>query len=326
MRTVVTGGAGFIGSHLIEALVARGDEVTCLERRGASRRWVERLPIRWLDCGLDDADQLAAIVEGADVVFHLAGLTRARSPAEYYQVNTVGTARLADAIARHRDRPPRLVLLSSLAATGPNRSGELLSPTSIPYPVSHYGHSKLMAEEVIRARADRVPAAILRLPSVYGPRECGVLEFFRLVRRGLALTVGRWDRELSMLFVSDAVQGIIAAGTSPAAVGRTYCLAHPAAVTWAAFAGVVGDALGRRPLLVSLPSPVGRAVAVASEAWARLRRTAALLSIEKVREIGQARWVCDPSRAIDEIGFRPNVGIGAGAAITADWYRGAGWL
>src|SRR5882672_139604 len=92
MRAVVTGGAGFIGSHLIEALRARGDAVVCVERPGASRRWLEGLELSYCDSGLADTSALARACDGADVVFHLAGLTEARAPADYYAVNTEGTA------------------------------------------------------------------------------------------------------------------------------------------------------------------------------------------------------------------------------------------
>src|SRR3989475_1600463 len=196
MRAVVTGGAGFIGSHLIEALVQRGDEVVCVERPGASRRWLDGLDVCYRDSGLEDVAQLAAALAGANVVFHLAGLTEARSPRDFYAVNTEGTARLFRAAAAHNGGAPRVVLMSSLAALGPCRNGDRLSPDTVPYPISHYGHSKLLAEAVAHAFADRVPATIIRPPSVYGPRERGVLKLFQLVRRGIALSVGSWDREV----------------------------------------------------------------------------------------------------------------------------------
>src|SRR2546426_12251915 len=170
MRAVVTGGAGFIGSHLIEALVQRGDEVVCVERPGASRRWLDELDVCYRDSGLEDVAQLAAALSGADVVFPLAGLTEARSPRDFYAVNTEGTARLFRAAAAHNGGAPRVVLMSSLAALGPCRNGDRLSPDTVPYPISHYGHSKLLAEAVAHAFADRVPATIIRPPSVYGPR------------------------------------------------------------------------------------------------------------------------------------------------------------
>jgi nucleoside-diphosphate-sugar epimerase len=328
MRAVVTGGAGFIGSHLIEALLARDDEVVCVERAGASRRWLAGLEVAYRDTGLDDVRALSAAFAGADVVFHLAGLTEARARRDFYAVNTEGTARVFRAAAAHNGRAPRVVLMSSLSALGPcrNGGGDRLSPDTVPYPISHYGHSKLLAEAIAHAFADRVPATIVRPTSVYGPRERGVLKLFRLVRRGVALTVGSWDRQVSLIHVGDVVQGLLAAADSPRAVNRTYCLAHPEPVTWRGFARAVGAALGREPLLVSVPASLAWGIAVAAEACARLRGAAAILNRERMRELVQHRWVCDVSRAVTDLGFHPCYGVDRGVAETAAWYRGAGWI
>src|SRR5437870_13838714 len=146
MRAVVTGGAGFIGSHLIEALVARGDEVVCVERPGPPRRWLEGLDLSSRDSGLDNERAPSAAFAGADVVFHLAGLTEARAPRDLYAVNTEGTARVFRAAAAHNGRAPRVVLMSSLAALGPRRNGDPLSPDAVPYPIPPDGPRKLPAE------------------------------------------------------------------------------------------------------------------------------------------------------------------------------------
>ena len=325
MRAVVTGGAGFVGSHLIEALVARGDEVLCLERPGARRGWLGGLAVDYRECGLDPAG-LAGALDGADVVFHLAALTEARRPADHYRVNTEGTAHVLRAAARYNGRAPRVILMSSLAALGPNRGRAPLSPDSVPYPISHYGNSKLLAEAVMHAYADRVPGVILRFPSIYGPRERGVLILFKLVSRGVALTVGDWNREVSLMYVADVVNALIAAGTSDHAVGRTYCLGYPQPVTWGDFAAAVGRVLGRAPALVSIPELVARAVAVGAELVGALRHRAAILNRERLREMVQPRWVCDPSLAIAELGVEPQYGPERGVPETAAWYRGAGWL
>jgi dihydroflavonol-4-reductase len=326
MRSVVTGGAGFIGSHLIEALVARGDEVVCLERPGASRRWVAGLPIDVRDHGLEDPRLLTAAFAGADVVYHLAGLTEARRPADYYRVNTEGTARVLQAAAQLGGGPPRVVLVSSQAAGGPCLDAEAVREESVPYPLSHYGHSKLMAEVMMYAYADRVPGVILRLSTVYGPRERAVLKFFQLVQRGIALTIGGWNREVCLLYVSDLVQGLLAAGTSPQAVGRTYYLSHPQPITWRRFAETVGQVLGRHPILVSVPQCAARVIAVGAEVCAVVARTVATLNREKVREMTQARWVCDVSRSVRELAFSPAYPLSRGVDVTAAWYREAGWI
>jgi nucleoside-diphosphate-sugar epimerase len=219
-----------------------------------------------------------------------------------------------------------VVLLSSLAALGPCRDSAPLDAETLPCPLSHYGQSKLLAEAAVHAYADRVPAVILRFSAVYGPRERGVLQFFRMVARGLALTTGSWDREVSMIYVADAVEALICAARAPGAVGRTFCVAHPDPVSWGGFADATAEALGRRPLRIALPVPLAQLVAVVAECTALIAGRPALLNREKLRELVQQRWVCDVTRAIRELRFEPAWPVIRGTASTAAWYRAARWL
>jgi nucleoside-diphosphate-sugar epimerase len=327
MKAIVTGGSGFIGSHLIEALVAAGHEVACVERVGGTKGWIEELPVGWEPIGLSDVGQLRRVLEGVDVVFHLAGLTEAIRPADLYEVNTVGTSNVLEAAATWNGSAPHVILLSSLAAIGPCRNGNALSPDTIPFPLSHYGNSKLLAEAVLHAFSDRVPTTVVRLPSTYGPRERAVLMLFRMVTRGIALTIGGWHREASMVYVGDVVQGLLAAGHErERAAGRTYCFAHPMPITWADFAEAAGEAIGRRPRLLSVAAGVALPIAIGCELLARMGHRPAILNRDRVRELAQARWVCDPSRAIDEIGFDPRYTLERGTRATVAWYRKAGWI
>ena len=186
---------------------------------------------------------------------------------------------------------------------------------------------ELLAEAMVHAYADRVPATILRLSSVYGPRERGVLKFFQLVRRGVALTIGDWDREVQLLHVHDLVQALLRVSAARATtVGRTFVFAHPERVTWRRFAEVVGRALGREPRLLSLPVPVAHVVARAAEWIAAARSRAAILNRERVREMTQRRWICDPTPTVAALSYAPRLAITDGVPLTAAWYRGAGWL
>lgn len=328
MRAVVTGATGFIGSHLVDALLARGDEVTCVGRPGGARRWLAGASIEYLPVGVNDVTPLTRAFAGADVVVHLAGCNHAPSQPELYRLNTEGTACVMRAAAALGSRAPHVILASSVAATGSCAEGELLSPDSTPRPLSHYGRSKILAEAVVHAYADRVPATILRLPSVYGPRERGVYKFFQLVRRGIALTVGGWDREVSLIYIKDLVQGLVAAtqGERRSAGGRIFYLTHPDLVTWRTVAQTIGRALGRQPILLSIPEAVAQLIAVGAEGIAALRGRSAGLNRERVHEIAQERWACDPSRAIKELGFRPRFPVADGIPETVAWYREAGWL
>lgn len=323
MRAIVTGGGGFVGSHLIEALVDRSADVVCVERPGAAPGWVQGLPIEFSDAGLDDPAALDRLLDGADVVFHLAALTAAPRTDAYYAVNTEGTANVVRAAVRS-PRPPRFILMSSLAAAGPCRNGDMLSARTVPYPLSHYGQSKLLAETVVRSYEDVLPHTILRFPPVYGPRDRDVLILFRLVQRGLALTVGSWDRELSLIYVADAVRALLAAADRSA--GGTLTVAHPDPVTWRRFAETVGTAVGKAPNLLALPRSLALAVAVGAEAVAALTGGASILNRQKVREMVQQRWVCETRTAVRTLQCEPRFTVERGVAATARWYEKEGWL
>jgi nucleoside-diphosphate-sugar epimerase len=193
-------------------------------------------------------------------------------------------------------------------------------------PLSHYGRSKLQAEAAVHAYADRVPAVVCRFPAVYGPRDRVVLMLFRMVARGFALTIGPWEREVSVIHAADAVAGLIAAGTAEGVIGRTYSLAHPRSVTWGQFVGAIGLALRRRPLKLAMPPAAIRPVALAAEAAAWCLRRTAVLNRDRVRELAQARWVCDPSTAMREIGFAPRFALAEGVEATASWLRSERWI
>ncbi len=326
MRSIVTGAAGFVGSHLVEKLLDRGDEVVCVERPGAGPGWLEGLDIEFHDCGLGESAILQDLICSADVVYHLAALTEARTPAECFEVNTRGTANVLKAAAGCRGPSPRVVFMSSLAAVGPAEQGKSLNTDTAPRPLSHYGRSKLHAEAVIHAYADRVPAVICRFPAVYGPRDRVVLKLFRMVAKGFALTIGPWDRQVSVIHAFDAVDGLIVAGTAPQAPGRTYNLANPQPVTWGDFVRAIGLALGRRPIKVAVPVPAARPIALAAEAAAWLAGRAAVLNRDRVRELSQSRWVCNTGSAQAEIGFQPRYSLETGVVETAVWLRRNQWI
>ncbi|MFT5232921.1 MAG: dihydroflavonol-4-reductase [Candidatus Krumholzibacteriia bacterium] len=326
MRAIVTGGAGFVGSHLVEELQFRGAEVVCLERPGAGRGWLKNHDVEFHDCGLTDIDTLKSHVKGADVIYHLAALTEARTPAECYNVNTTGTANLVQAAAQCGQSVPRLIFMSSLAAVGPDLTGACLDQDSAPLPLSHYGRSKLHAEAVIHAYSDRVPSVICRFPAIYGPRDRVVLKLFRMVTHGFAMIIGPWDREISVLHVSDAVQGLVGAAALERAEGQIYCLANSRPTTWGAFVQAIGRALDCHPRQIAVPVWAAQPIALAAESWAILQRSAAVLNRDRVREMSQKRWVCDSSRAHRDFGFQPRFGLDSGIANTADWLRREQWI
>jgi nucleoside-diphosphate-sugar epimerase len=334
VRTFVTGGTGFVGSHLVEALMDRGDEVVCLVRdpRKAARLFTDRQP----DTVLGDLTNERALrdgCDGAEVVFHLAGVTAARDRAQFFEINAAGTRRVLEAAGAAAPALRRFVYISSLSATGPTARGHLLTESVPPRPISDYGASKLAAEEA--TREGRLPWNVVRPPAVYGPRDTEMARAFKLARWGLAPVFGDGSQELSLIHVSDLVAALLAAVDS-APADTTYFAAHPEIVAQrelqrAIHAAVLrargGKAGGlRRPLVVPLPGFVARGALQVTGTTARLLGRTTVLSPDKGPEFLAEAWTCSPAALERDTGWRAEIPIAVGLEETARWYHQHRWL
>lgn len=318
---LVTGATGFIGSHLVERLVAQGRAVRCLVRRSSA---VAGLPaaVELAHGDLESGAGLAEALRGADTVIHLAGVTKASVPADYDRGNAAATAQLLRAAGDVR----RLVHVSSLAAAGPSAGNRPLSEEDPPHPVSHYGRSKLAGEQLVRQSPLSGRSVIVRPPVVYGPRDRDVYQMIRGLARGWMLQIGRVRRYFSMIYVTDLVEGLIAAADREGVAGRVFYLAHSSPASWDEFGNTAARLMGRRVRTLMIPESAAYALGWCAEAWTRFSGTPGILSRDKVAEACCAGWVCDPRRAGRELGFCASTGLEDGLRRTLDWYREAGWL
>jgi nucleoside-diphosphate-sugar epimerase len=319
---LVTGASGFVGSHLVDALVAVRWRVRCLIRRTSDLRWVPTERVELAYAGLEEPGALASALTGVDVVFHIAGVTSTLAREGYTRVNVEGTRRLLEAMS---ERAPGalLVLCSSLAAAGPARQGRPLTESDPPSPIGPYGESKLAAERLVMASGLR--HVIVRPAAVYGPRDRDVLHAFRLAARGWAPRVGPRDQRLSMVHVRDLAGGFLAAAERGAGRG-VYYISNGAIYTWEEITGAIAAAVGRRVRAVPVPLPLARAASLGSHLLARCTGCKPLLTPDRVRDLAQPDWSCEATRARVELGYEPSVPLPAGVRETAAWYRAHGWL
>lgn len=322
MKALVTGGTGFIGSHLVDALIARGARVTVLTR--FPRR---KLPPDWpgveiVKGDLANLEALRIASRGQDVIYHCAGLVAARNEAEFFAINRDGTERLLAAAAE--GSRARFILVSSLSAAGPSPRGGRKQGHEPAEPVNSYGRSKLAAETVVRAGS--LPWTIIRPPAVYGPRDKELLRVFKAVRFGLLPIFGDGNQELSMVYVADLVSAMIATGSSQAAVGKVLYPCHREVVTSTMFAREVAKAMGRRIRFVKLSRWFTSGVFGVTSTAARLARVTTMLAPDKIFELYAPAWTADPGVLETATGWKAEFDLARGVPETARWYRGAGWV
>lgn len=322
MKAFVTGGTGFLGTHLVTALMARGDEVTCLVRspaKAALRGWSGVHLVRG---DLDDAAALRDGCAGAEVIYHLAGRIAARNLDEFMAVNRDGTARVLDAAAAQP--PRRFVLVSSIAAAGPTLPGVAIDETRTPRPVTPYGKSKLAGELLLRGVS--FPCTVVRPPVVYGEWDEALLGLFKLAKGGVVPLFGDGSQELSVIHGADVADALVAAATSERTAGRIYFATHPAVTTARRLAIAVGNALGKTLKFLPLPVPVARAALWTVGSLARMFGRASVLSSERAAEFLAPAWTCRADALRADTGWQARIELEPGLNRTAEWYRREGWL
>jgi nucleoside-diphosphate-sugar epimerase len=322
---LITGATGFVGSHLAEALLARGWRVRAIVRRTSSLRWLDGLPIERVEADLRCDGIPSDAWKGVEAAFHVAGRL-AGTEEELMESNARATERLADQAAAHGRHLRRFVYVSSVAACGPSEPGRPLDEDAPCRPVSAYGRSKRAGERAVFAFADRMPVTVVRPPVVCGARDRGLLPMFRAAASGIMLDPAPLE-ELSIVYVEDLVEGICAAAAKEDAAGRVYFLAHPDPVPARRLAEWAARPAGaRRVRWLRVPRAWMWGAAVAVEWAGRTGIPVPLFNRDKVREMSQRAWTCSPARAERELGWRARTGPRAAVEQTARWYVREEWI
>lgn len=313
MRTLVTGGAGFIGSTLVDRLLADGAEVVAVDnfdpfypgpikRRNLAE--ASRHPrFRLAELDVRDGEAVGRLVAGfrPDSVVHLAARAGVRpsidDPAAYADVNVTGTVHLLEA-ARRLDPSPRFVYASSSSVYGDRPNAPFREDDPVDHPVSPYAATKRACELLAYTfhHLHGLPVTGLRFFTAYGPRnrpDLAIARFARLIDRGEPVPVfGDGTSRRDYTFVDDVVDGIVRA-VDRCSSHRLYNLGNSEPVELRAMIAAVGEALGKTPLIQRLPEQPGDV----RQTWA------------------------DVSRARDELGYSPGTRFPDGLRRFVAWYR-----
>lgn len=301
MRLAITGGTGFVGSHLVDAALAAAHVVKALTRREQP----PRDNVEWIAGSLDERDALRALVTDADAVIHIAGVINAPDAAGFDKGNVEGT--LAMLSAATAGGVHRFVHVSSLAAREPT--------------LSLYGGSKARAEELVERSG--LDWAIVRPPAVYGPGDRETLDLFKMARGGQIYMPPKG--RLSLIHVDDLARLLLALA-EPSAPGKLLLEpddGRPGGWSHREFGDALGKAVGMPARTISTPRFL---LAIGSRLDRLVRGDKAKLTPDRVAYFCHPDWVASPDLKPPADLWRPQIDTARGLKDTAAWYREAGWL
>ncbi len=324
MKAFITGGTGFIGSHLADRLMAMEEfkEVRCLVR--SKEKWLTDKNFIKIDGDLNNFKALSKGTKGADIVFHLAAIVKAPSQKEFTLANVEATEDLIRIAQKNGVK--NFVILSSLAATGPS-NGTPVDETDPYNPVSMYGRSKRDMEKSIQTIAKKHDSIkIIRPPAVYGPREDQIYTYFKTFSKGLSTIVGDGTRPgVSMVYISDLIDGILRAAQKTDPGVHTYFITGPRIYDWNQIHNITAKVTGKNALKLKLKPALVKKIGSLIENIASLFGKYPVVNKEKTNEL-VLEWTCSSAKAEKELGYKPEVTIQEGISRTIHWYKKHNWL
>jgi len=337
-KVFITGGTGFIGYHLIKALSQQGHDVVCLARKTSRIEPLREFAVKFVHGDICDSDSISAALSGVQIVFHLAGTTKALRRDDFFRVNELGVKNLLDA-CRQSPTTPVVVIVSSLAAAGPilgrNRSPKREgSPCN---PVSLYGKSKRAGEIMAEGYAADLPITIVRPGIVFGEWDKDCLEMFRpIARTGIHLVPGYRRKYYSLIYVGDLVDLLLKvaangerlpANRASAGSGTAYYFAASEETpSYGQLGKLMAEALGKRVVVIPVAPPVVWTVAFFGEIVGQIRKRPVVFHWDKAREALAGSWICSAQKARQQLGFETPRSLKERLQQTVAWYRQANWL
>jgi nucleoside-diphosphate-sugar epimerase len=311
-KALITGATGFIGSHLLETLVEKKWDVTCLVRPQSQTEAIEKMPVHFHRGHLDNQDELERAVENQDYIFHLAARIRPAPPDLYDKANHQLTRNLGLACLHKNPQIKRFVYISSISVGGPTPEGRFLDETNPPNPASEYGRTKLKGEMALKEIWDRIPVTIIRPPNVYGARQQETEVLIKLIRKRIVPLLKEEGESTSLIYVKDLVRGILLATESPGAQNQTYYFTDGEGYSWREIILTLKKIALGNALYLPIPENLIYSMAFAAD----ILRSAGFRKIYFGRKVWNAmtktRWLFSSSKAEKELSFRPDYKLDEG--------------
>lgn len=330
-KILITGASGFIGSFIAEEALRRDFETWAAMRRSSKKDFLTDPRINFIELDLSSEERLKEQLRGHEFsyVVHAAGVTKCLDPQDFYRINTEGTKNLVRALMAVCTPLKRFVYISSLSIFGAIREKqpyEEIREGDTPQPNTHYGRSKLQAEQWLDALNSQFPYVVLRPTGVYGPRERDYFLMAQSIKQHTDFAVGYRRQDITFVYVQDVVQAVFLA-CERGQTGRKYFLSDGQVYQSSTFSDLIRNELGN-PWWVRVKAPIWvlRIITFFGDKIGHITGKITALNNDKYHILRQRNWRCDIQPAIRELGYKPQYTLEQGVPITIKWYRDNGWL
>lgn len=327
-NVLVTGGTGFIGSTIVDKLIENGFNVYCIVRKNSNLQWLSNKKVELIYSDFSNLDEIFQKFNQINYIVHVAGIIAALSPNEFYKINSELTYKLINSFTSFSKNPIKFIYISSQTVGGPAKS--LLKPITendTPNPLTNYAKSKLKAEEYIINYKDRINYTILRPAAVFGERDSGILQIFQLVKNGFGTIIGLKDKYLNLIYAEDLAVATINSINSSLANNQIYYIAGEEKFTWDYLLTQIKNSLKKDKIIkIRVPDSIVLILGYLNGIKAKIVNKPEIFTYEKAIDFTQNYWICNTSKAREQIDLKTDRKIEDLLKKTADWYMQNGWI
>lgn len=338
MKSLVTGAAGFIGTHLVESLVADGIATRAFVQSNSDMSSIMNLGTEIAQGDVRNLASLKNALTDIDIVYHLAAVSRFDlnvSCEDYNSINVIGTRNVLEACRITGVK--RIIYTSTIEAVGPSVNGKPLTEETAPHPRNIYGKSKLAAETIVKKyHTDYgMDTVIVRPPMTYGPRDRVLFQrLFKLINKGYYPIVGNGKALTEFCYVKNQVFGIRLAAEK-GRPGETYFISDERAYPIEEIIRKIARELNVNIRLVHLSIPAALTVGFSLELLSKIFRFYPFVikqtgrppfSRKTVEWTSKSSLFCDISKARRELNYKAPYSLEEGIRETVAWYKEKGLL
>ncbi|MBI9104527.1 MAG: NAD(P)-dependent oxidoreductase [Spirochaetales bacterium] len=326
MRAVVTGGTGFLGSHLVEHLLANNIEVISLSRGSTSSGYLGTTKAVIKKADINNQSEIEDCIEAGDMVFHTAALlgSAAASREAYYRVNVEGTMNVLRAAINKK--ASTFTYVSTFAGMGPVGSIENpMTEETVCRPDNIYGETKVVAEEKIKELAqERIPVVIVRPNIIYGPRmntRTAAGKLFFNMRKSVFVMVGNTKNYFPVTYVKNLAASMLFFAQNHKSGINIYLMVDGEPVQLNYILKRIRDQFGVNKIILSIPYGLAWAIALLMEGLGKVFHFTPLLARYVVRAMGKSYFFYSMKKS-EKAGFTLPFTLEEGIQETADWMKG----